>query len=81
MNLSLIITSVITIAAIGLIFHKDGQESGLIQVAYIFVCLAIYLSTIYYYGQTGKNYLAIFLAIAVCGVFYIRKKKGLKIWW
>ncbi len=49
-----IIVYAITITIIGLIFYEDGWESGLIRVGYILVCLAIYLSTIYFTDKQEK---------------------------
>lgn len=80
MDTSLIVTGAITIAAIGTIFYINGWRKGLRRVGFIFIFLAIYIFTVYFFGRTGKEYLAVFLVLAACVVLYVRKKNSQKIW-
>jgi len=80
MDLTLIILCVITIAISGVIFYISGWKRGLIRVGYILVTTAIYSATVYFYGQEGKEYLAVALVVLVtCFFLYTRTKKGKKV--
>ena len=81
MDSSVIVVGAVTITMVGIMVYSSGWEDALIRVGYILTCVAILVSTEYFFGQTGKEYLAIFLVISLCAVLYIRKKKGLNIWW
>ena len=81
MDSSAIVVGTVTIVMVGIMVYSSGWENALIGVGYILFCVAILISTEYFFGQTGKEYLAIFLVIAVCAILYIRKKKGLEMWW
>jgi len=81
MDPPLIVLGAIAIIISGIMVYRNGWENTLIKWCYILTCIAILVSTEHFFGQTGKEYLAIFLWTAICAVLYIRKKKGLKIWW
>ena len=75
MDDSSIIAIVIFITAIIYLIYLKGSIKGFILIAYITICLIIYIIVIKFGGQTGKNYLAIFSIIVAVVAIYIDIKK------
>jgi uncharacterized membrane protein YoaK (UPF0700 family) len=80
-DIYLIISSFVTALAFAVIFYINGWKSAIKTISFILVVLFLYVITIKFFGQEGKNILAFFLVIFAIIVLYRRKKKGGSIWW
>lgn len=75
MDITLLIVIVCTIICGGVLLYFNGWKGGLLQLFVIFGFLAVYISTIKFFGVDAKKYLAIFLLLFAAWMLYARHKK------
>jgi len=71
----------VTVVASAVLVYIDGWKDGFRRIAYLGVALAVYLVAIRYFGDRGKNAVAIAYVIIAVVVYVYLKITGKSTWW
>ncbi len=80
MELDTLVAIAIMLLSSAFMVYMNGWQQGLKKVAFLIIVLLVYGGVTYFFGQAGKEILAIVLVVIAFVYLYYKRSKGQSIW-